>query len=100
MHIDDWLDDSITGPEKVKEWLEHFRRPAIYKDHKWLNSKKLTCTYKDGRKYRCTGCSRLGDLWLAKDMKRVNGYDLRVDIEDCSEWAVTELSETGKSAGS
>lgn len=38
-HIDDWLDDPTTGPTDVKEWLEHFRRPAIDKDYKWLSAR-------------------------------------------------------------
>lgn len=88
-HIDDWLDDPTTGPADVKEWLEHFRRPAIYKDYKWLAAKKLFCTYKDGKRYRCIGCSRMGDVWLTKHFERENGYDLRIDIEDCTDWEVT-----------
>jgi hypothetical protein len=92
MHIDDWLDDPATAltdtMKLVKEWLEHFRRSAINKDHTWLRSRKLLCTYKDGERYQCTGCSRLGDVWLTTHFGRENGYDLRVDIEDCSDWEV------------
>ena len=53
-HIDDWLDDPTTGPADVKEWLEHFRRPAIDKDHAWLRARKLFCTY-NGKRYRSLG---------------------------------------------
>lgn len=88
-HIDDWLDNPLTGPAEVKEWLEHFRRQAIHKDYEWLNSRKLFCTYKDGNRYRCIGCSRMGDVWLTKHFDRENGYDLRIDIDDCTDWAVT-----------
>jgi len=89
-HIDDWLDDESTGPADVKEWLEHFRRPAVDKDYEWLRSKKLFCTYKDGKRYRCIGCSRMGDVWLTEHFERENGYDKRIDINDCSDLEVIE----------
>ena len=49
---------------------------------------KLFCTH-SGTRYRCTGASRMGDVWLAKDVKRDTGYDLRVDVTECSDWAAT-----------
>ena len=93
-HIDDWLDDPTTGPADVKEWLEHFRRPAMHKDYKWLNARKLFCTYKDGKRYRCIGCSRMGDVWLTEHFERENGYDLRIDIADCTDWEVVRKPTT------
>lgn len=89
MHIDDWLDDEATGPEGIKEWLEHYRKPAVYKDYGWLRGRQLFCTYKDGKRYRCTGCSRMGDVWLTENFSIENGYDLRVDIADCTDWVIT-----------
>ena len=91
-HIDDWLDDPATGPADVKEWLEHFRRPAIEKDYKWLAARKLFCTY-EGARYRCIGCSRMGDVWITKHFERENGYDDRVDIADCTGWEVVSNVE-------
>ena len=58
-------------------------------DYKWLAARKLFCTYTDGKRYRCIGCSRMGDVWLTKHSERENGYDLRIDIDDCTEWEVT-----------
>jgi hypothetical protein len=29
----------------------------------------------------------MGDVWLATDFKRDTGYDLRVDVEECTNWA-------------
>lgn len=87
-HVDDWLDDPATGPSDVKEWLEHFRRPAYRQDRAWLGARVLLCTYKDGARYRCVGCSRMGDVWLSAKHDRENGYDLRVDIDDCTDWVV------------
>lgn len=90
-HVDDWIDDPTTGPENVKAWLRHFRRPAIDKDYDWLKTQKLFCTYKDDKRYRCIGCSRMGDIWLTMDFNRENGYDLRVDIDDCYNWEVVSV---------
>lgn len=86
-HIDDWLDDRhADGKESyAAQWLEHYRRPAMSKDWKWLSANPLFCTYQ-GARYRCIGCSRLGDVWLSKDFGREVGYDLRIDVADCSDW--------------
>jgi hypothetical protein len=75
--------------------MQHFSFCYIgYLLHCRLNSKKqmelfkLFCTYKDER-YRVTGASRMGDIWLAKDFNRDVGYDLRVDLDECSGWTPT-----------
>lgn len=64
-----------------------FRLPSVMKwaFAKWTAQYVLFCTYK-GERYRVTGASRLGDVWLAKNHKRDSGYDLRVNIDDCTEW--------------
>jgi len=93
-HIDDWLDEHQPADEherQVIEWLNHFRRPAIEKDRMWLAARRLTCTYQ-GRVCRCIGASRMGDVWLTKDLNRENGYDHRIDVTECSNWNVEILS--------
>jgi hypothetical protein len=89
MHIDDFLDTNLD-PElaHVREWFEHARAPAIVMDRAWLAKHRLFCSYQ-GRRYRCTGASRLGDVWLAADHGRIHGYDLRVDVSECCDWAIT-----------
>ena len=89
-HVDDWLDEPpVDEAERMaKEWLEHFRRPAINHNHKWLRENPLFCTYR-GKRYRCIGCSRMGDVWLTEHFERENGYDLRIDVDECSEWSRT-----------
>lgn len=90
MHIDDWLDISATyaGEVHAKLWFEQFRRPAMYQDIGWLRDNPLFCTF-EGKRWRCIGASRLGDVWLTADFKRENGYDKRIDVTDCSEWSST-----------
>lgn len=94
-HIDDWLDErhanapADPGERWALEWLEHFRKPAVEKDYKWLAANPLFCTYMDGKRYRCIGASRMGDVWLTADFNRVLGYDLRIAVDACSEWSKT-----------
>lgn len=90
MHIDDWLDTPAKdeGEKWAKEFLEHCRRPAIDKDYTWIAENPLFCTYK-GERWRVLGASRLGDVWLTKHFERVNGYDIRPDVDDCSDWSKT-----------
>lgn len=93
MHIDDWIDDSWNSLDdenrKYARWMfNHFRLSAAlkYDFDPFMKEHKLFCKYKN-HKYRVTGASRMGDVWLAKDFNREHGYDHRVDVEDCSEWS-------------
>jgi len=88
-HIDDWLDSyepKTDGERFAKKFLEHARRPAATMDHKWLATNPLFCTYQ-GKRYRCNGASRLGDVWLHDDFTKSYGYVHRVDVAECSEWS-------------
>lgn len=88
MHVDEFIDGEF-GKHKYARWvLNHFRLPAVLKNDfsEFMENNKLFCEYQ-GKRYRCTGASRLGDVWLAEDYNRVNGYDLRVDVENCTHWS-------------
>lgn len=90
MHIDEWI-EKPTGPTddpmvEYAKWFLHIRRlPASMQCefNDFTKHMMLFCIYK-GEKYRCTGASRMGDIWLAKDHGRDHGYDLRVSVEECS----------------
>lgn len=82
-HIDDFIDD-LDANEYAREWFELFRRPEIVKMRN-PNPKKLFAAYK-GKRYRVTGCSRMGDVWLHADFNEDTTYQHRVDMDDCSEW--------------
>jgi hypothetical protein len=30
----------------------------------------------------------MGDVWLTEHFERENGYDLRIDIDGCTDWEV------------
>jgi len=47
---------------------------------------KLFCTYQ-GTRWRVTGASRLGDVWLTKNIDKDTGYDERVNVSDITEWS-------------
>jgi len=95
-HIYDWIESPNTkettiGEIKTKEFLDFRTTSALYQmENKDLEPKGLcTCLYKQ-KEYKITGASRLGDVWLATDFERKNGYDLRVSIDDCSEFKYKE----------
>jgi hypothetical protein len=89
MHIDEWLEiPSRNGNEAYAKFvLTYFRYPAWMNHacYPWMKQFKLFCTYK-GERYRVTGASRLGDIWLTNDPNREVGYHLRIFVEDCSNW--------------
>lgn len=92
-HVDDFIDSAGLPHSKDQDnyarFFFHLHRlkavmAAAWKP--WISSFKLFCTYK-GTRYRVTGASRLGDVWLATDFNCESGYDLRVDVMECTEWA-------------
>ena len=88
MHVDTFIDDSYGENEYARWVLNYFRLPAVLKNDFWefMEEHKLFCTYNDQR-MRCTGASRLGDVWLTSNFKRDTGYDARVDVGECTEWS-------------
>jgi hypothetical protein len=82
-HVDDYLDSERADPI-AKEFLEHARRPALDKDHRWLESHMPIVTWR-GRRFFCSGASRLGDVWLREFGSRSH-YDHRVDVDELSNW--------------
>ena len=93
--VDDWL-DSRTNPTDPNyegicyaKWvIAYFRLPAgkQFEQRKFMGGHHLFCTY-NGRRYRCTGASRMGDVWLVEDFRRDAGYDIRVYVIQCSGWS-------------
>ncbi len=95
MHVDDFINNH-REPAYARFVLDYFRKSAV--NHAafrpFMEKHLLFCTYQDtvgggatrGR-YRVTGASRLGDIWLSKDFKREVGYELRVNVAYCIEWS-------------
>lgn len=72
-----WVMHQYDVPATMSFDFEQFRKKL-----------KLFVTY-NGERYRYTGHSRLGDVWISKDFKRSEGYDLRVPF-----LALTNFSKT------
>lgn len=85
-HVDDFINDMKS--DAYAAWvLDHFRKNALLRLRfdKFMKDHKLFCTY-NGKRYRVTGASRLGDIWLAKDFNEDTSCHERVDIRKCTEW--------------
>ena len=89
MHVDDFIDSHFHRNDedgvKYARWFFNLKRlpaslQADFDDY--IEPYTLFCTYKRKR-YRVTGCSTMGDVWLVKDQSRDHGYDKRVDVNDC-----------------
>ena len=82
MHIDTFIDDFYCQHKYARWMFNYFRLPAVLKAdfEEFMKEHKLFCTWHEQR-YRVTGASRLGDVWLHSDPKRDCGYEHRVDVE-------------------
>ena len=97
-HVDDFIDygsmlDSPPRNEAYARWvLNYFRMSAVCQNdfRPFMSAHKLFCQY-DGKPYRVTGASRLGDVWLTSNYKQDSGYQHRVNIDECSGWAKNPL---------
>ncbi len=95
MHVDEFIDEEF-GKHKYARWvLNYFRLPAVLKNdfREFMKPHQLFCEY-EGKRYRCTGASRLGDVWLAEDWSREYGYDLRVDVAKCENWLAKTVEQS------
>jgi hypothetical protein len=86
MHVDDFIDD-YKGDAYARWMFMHFRLPATLQVafRPFIADRKLFCTHGDQR-FRVTGASRLGDVWLTSKHDQDTGYEKRVDLEECTDW--------------
>lgn len=90
-HIDDWLDTpNLTCSQQeayARFVLEYYRLPAWKQNlyHQFIKEYELYCTYNNVR-YRVTGASRYGDVYLNNNLDATTGYSLRVNVRKCSDW--------------
>lgn len=92
-HVDTFIEKALRGTdeEKYASWFFNLKRmPSVVKFAyaTWMDKYKLFCEY-EGRRYRVTGCSRMGDVWLTTDFYQTDGYEKRVDVAKCSDWKPT-----------
>lgn len=87
-HVDDFI-DTAAGVDTYARWvLNYFRSSAAlkYNFEPYMAQHKLFGTYREKR-YRVTGASRLGDVWLTEDYEQREGYQHRVEVSDISNWS-------------
>lgn len=46
------------------------------------------------KRFRVTGCSRVGDVWLHSNVDEDTTYEHRVDVDACSEWSAEPTPPT------
>jgi len=87
MHIDEFIDSPDTNEYASWFFLLH-RQPATLKMKfsKYINALKLFCIY-EGKQYRVTGCSRMGDVWITSNFDQDTGYEKRVNVLDCKQFS-------------
>lgn len=92
-HIDDWIDDTWSRRKDKGETYAAFffnlhRLPASHQEcfREHIGQFKLFCTF-EGKRWRVTGCSRMGDIWLQSDHSKDHGYDTRIFIDHCTQWS-------------
>lgn len=94
LHVDEFIEFSHSDDPKygdltyARYMLWHWRLPAMLMAdfHRFTEGRKLFCTY-EGERYRCTGASRLGDVWLTTNVNQGIGYEKRVDVAKCEAWS-------------
>lgn len=97
VEVDDFIDYNF-GEHQYARWvLNYFRMSAALKSDfaPFMEPHKLFCTWK-GVRYRVTGASRMGDIWLAANFEQKRGYDHRVNLAEVTDWGPTPELETEK----
>lgn len=101
-HVDDWINSAGMRSAQIETDAERYakfffllkRLPAVmqgaFKEH--IEKYQLYCEF-EGRSWRVTGASRMGDVWLTSDFNQDAGYEERVDLAQCSNWSPTPPKE-------
>lgn len=90
VHVDDFIDD-YKGDKYARWILMHFRCSAVCQRDfaEFIKGRLLFCDY-EGRRHRCIGASRMGDVWLTSNLSTSGDgfpYEHRVDVKACSNWS-------------
>lgn len=87
IHVDDFIDCHFGKEKYARFVLNYFRMPAALKFdfEEFMRPYKLFADWK-GKRYRVTGASRMGDVWLTSNFSQELGYEHRVFVEELSNW--------------
>lgn len=91
IHVDDFIDCHFGKEKYARFVLNYFRMPAALKFdfEEFMKPFKLFATWK-GNRYRVTGASRMGDVWLTSKFDQELGYEHRVFVEELTNWGPEE----------
>lgn len=93
-HVYDWIEQATCSEDENERYaaffLHHKTLSATFQTafRPYVKEYKLFCTY-GGKRYRVTGASRFGDVWLIADIEKDQGYSIRVNIDNCSQWSAS-----------
>ena len=85
VHIEDWIEDT-SNDSYARFMFNHFRLRAalVFDFNPFVKPRKLFGTYQ-GERFRITGASSMGDVWLNPDFEQEHGYKHRVCITEVTE---------------
>lgn len=91
-HVDEWLEEFMQEQGSpnlgyAKFVIGHMRQPAVVRMRHDPHMKgfKLFCMYQ-GKKWRVTMASRLGDIGITEDFTRDSGYEQRIFVDEVESW--------------
>jgi hypothetical protein len=87
-HCDDYISDK-TQPKCLRKFLLYKRIPAYWAVKRWKSSwglPVLFATHK-GARVRVNMASRFGDVGITTNLQALNGYELRVSLEELSDFS-------------
>jgi hypothetical protein len=87
IHVDDFIDCHFGEEKYARFVLNYFRMPAAMKFdfEEFMKPFKLFADWQ-GKRYRVTGASRMGDVWLTSKFDQDCGYEHRVFVEEITNW--------------
>ena len=97
MHCDDIIDDK-SYPLCLRKFLRFNRWPALYQCRArrlGIARPSLFATHQ-GNQVRVVMASRFGDVGITKDLDAERGYQLRVSVEELSNFSDRRLEDGEK----
>lgn len=90
-HCDDYILDS-SQPKALRRFLKFHRWPAYWQVRaiQYGIPEPVLFAVHNRRAVKATMASRFGDVGITTDLRRTNGYDLRVSIEDLTNFSDKE----------
>lgn len=89
MHINEFIDDPES--DSYASWffvINRFGASLREKVNPHSSKYNLFCDYR-GDRYRVTGSSTMGDIFLTSNLDQIIGCTIRVMVDQCENWSDT-----------